>query len=77
MKEKDLGGMEFSKEDLGNWHLYAIVPCFLIMFAQPKLVPKVISYRGYIGGSIALFLLFIFLIPILVDVNNSIESASG
>jgi hypothetical protein len=76
LKEKDLGGMEFGHNDLANWHLYAILPCFLIMFAQPKLVPKVISYKGYIGGSIALFLFFIFLIPILVDVYNGIDPSN-
>jgi len=61
--------MEFSNDELSNWHIYSIVPSFVILMVQPKLVPAYISYKNFIGGCILLFLIFILLIPGLVDIS--------
>lgn len=33
LKSADLGGLGFNKDQLGNWHVFAIGPAFLILFA--------------------------------------------
>jgi hypothetical protein len=32
LKSAELGGLGFTKEDLGRWHLVAIIPAFVILF---------------------------------------------
>lgn len=68
LKDENLGGLDFDKDELGIYHTICILPSFIIIFAQPRLVPKVFSYKAFIGGCITLFLLFIFLIPGLADI---------
>lgn len=44
LKDIELGGLGFKGDQLKKWHYYAIVPAFIILFGQPKLVPSKISY---------------------------------
>lgn len=33
LKPIEIGGMDFSNSELVNWHVYSIVPSFLILMA--------------------------------------------
>ncbi len=44
LKDIELGGLGFTGEDLKLWHKIAIPFAILILFAQPKIVPRFISY---------------------------------
>lgn len=43
LKPNEIGGMNFSNEELILWHIYSIVPSFLIIMATPKIIPSMIS----------------------------------
>lgn len=77
LKEKDLGGVGFKKEELGTWQAFAIVPSFFIIFGQPYVVPSKISYQNYIGFCIAGFTLMLLMIPGLADLNDYLGGDEG
>lgn len=74
LKDKNLGGLAFSSSELSNWTMFCMVPSFFILFAQPRLVPKVISYKAFIGGCIVCFFVFISLVPGLADIGRAMDA---
>lgn len=74
LKDRNLGGLDFDSGELAFWNTLCIIPSFFILFAQPVLVPKKISYKALIGGCITLFLIFITLIPGLTDIARMTDS---
>lgn len=71
LKDIELGGLGFTAGDLSAWHYWAVPAAFLILFTQPLIVPKRVSYQNFIGLCIGLFTLFLILIPILTDMYQS------
>lgn len=71
LKDIELGGLGFQASQLKTWHYYAIVPAFIILFGQPKLVPSKISYQNFIALCIGLFTSFLILIPIFTDIYQA------
>lgn len=71
LKSAELGGLGFTKEDLGIWHIVAIIPAFLILYAQPKLVPSKISYQNFIAFCIGIFTLMLGVIPVFTAIYQS------
>ena len=64
LKERELGGLGFTKENIGDWHKYAIIPAFFILFLQPKFVPSKISNQNFIAFCLILFTIFLIIIPV-------------
>lgn len=77
LKDENLGGLDYNSNELSNWEVVSIIPSFFILFAQPRLVPKVISYKKFIGGCIGLGLIFILLIPGLADIARVSGNPKG
>jgi hypothetical protein len=35
---------KFDNKELVNWHIYSIIPSFIIIIVQPKIIPSRLSY---------------------------------
>lgn len=71
LKPAELGGLGFDKSELGTWHIIAIFPAFIILFAQPKLVPSKISYQNFIAFCLIIFTVMLIIIPLFTQLYLS------
>lgn len=68
LKEVALGGLGFKSHDLNLWHKIAVVPATIILFAQPKVVPSMISYQNFIAICVGAFTFMLFIIPLFLHI---------